>query len=149
MVALAKPRVFSSLALPAVLADLDLPAKPEKSSSRKVEKYSWQMGDLSGSAAAYDTSQPFLGRMLDVVDGMEKSCKTGFTSDLGAPIQHGALTYAEVLTNCREIQKAVLFYQVGGKFTVFSEQGPAVSQSQVLQRRENLKNDLLLSTNYK
>jgi hypothetical protein len=147
------PQRFTSLALPAVLSSLGLEAKREKTASRKVEKYYWHEGDLAGTATSSEASQKFLDHMLAAVDEMEKSCRNSFTSDLGAPTQKAGLVYAEAVVGCGSgasaIQGAVLFYQTDGKFVVFTEQGQAFSRPVALQRRENLKNELLLSTNYK
>ena len=108
---------------------------------------------MTGTAMESPAEKSFLNQMLQAVDGLEKGCKTEFSSDLGAPNQKGGLVYAEAIVGCgagaASIQGAVLFYQAQGKFVVFTEQGQPVSRSFALQRRENLKNDLLLSTNYK
>ncbi len=147
------PHAFSSLALPAILAELGLDAKKEKGTAKNSEKFYWHQGDLAGTATETGASKPFLDEMLAAVDAMEKSCKMIFSSDLGAPNQKAGLVYAEAIIGCGSgstaIQGAVLFYQIQGKFVVFTEQGQPVSRTNALQQRENLKNNLLLSTNYK
>ncbi len=162
-VALTPTSVTAPATVPMVPAKTDiLPLSMNAATANKILQQANIQGNVRQTATGYqwgsrlDTvqgevkEQRFLADKADLleaamrdIDGREQSCHNpSFTSEIGAPDQHGSNETVKAETSCtqdKQVTIAALLYQRAGQiFRVWSQTGPQSARDQLIRQRDRL-----------